>query len=139
MAENIRINKEDGIVEVVSLGIVTKENIESLITKIKQIGNEFGINKVLLDTTKQELMPDITSIYEIFSKMPCNLRIAILANQEQNTLHDVKFAETVARNRSIQVKIFFLREAALEWLEKSINALSLKRLEKDAVKIHGTS
>ena len=113
MPDVIKINEESDIVEIKSFGVVSEKNIKSSIAKVTQINEEIGINKVLVDTTEQESMPNIIDIFFLFSRFPRDLRVALLANQDQSTLKEILFSETVAVNRGITVKIFQLRDEAL--------------------------
>lgn len=115
MPDVIKINEESDIVEIKSFGVVSKKDIKSSIAKATQINEEIGINKVLVDTTEQESMPNTFDIFFLFSRFPRDLRVALLANQDQSTLKDIIFSGTVAVNRGITVRIFKSREKALSW------------------------
>lgn len=116
MPDKIKINEESGIVEIISFGAVSKRDIESSIAKTNQINEEIGINKVLVDTTEQDSMPNTFDIFSLFSQFPRDLRVALLANQDQPTSQEILFSETVAVNRGLTVRVFKSREEALSWL-----------------------
>lgn len=119
MPDLIEINKESGILEIKSFDVVSQRDIESSIAEVSRLKDEIGISKILVDTTKQKSMPDMTPLFKLFSEFPNDLRVALLANEDQSTLSSIQFAETVASNRKCKFKIFFLRDAALEWLKDS--------------------
>ncbi len=98
--------------------MVEEGDIENSIKLITKINEQSGVNKVLVDTTEQESMPNTFSEFSIFSEFPRNFRVALLANQEQPTVEDIRFVETVAQNRGIQMQVFNTRKEALEWLEE---------------------
>jgi hypothetical protein len=114
----VEINKEDGIIEIKSFGVLSQRDFESSVAEVNRIKNETGVNKVLVDTREQELVPDITTLFKLFSESLSELKVAMFANKEQSTLSALQFSETVAHNRKVEIKIFFLREAALVWLNK---------------------
>lgn len=116
MPDDIKINKEYGVIEIRSFGKVSMKDIESSIKRVKQIHEEIGIDKVLVDTTEQESMPSTINIFEIFSKFPRDVKVALLTNICQITSQDIHFAETVAQNRGIRINEFEAQENALNWL-----------------------
>jgi ethanolamine utilization protein EutP (predicted NTPase) len=116
MPDRIEVNEDVGIIKVESYGVVSKEDIANSITKIRQILNEKGINKILVDTTKQETMPSTYGIFDLFSTFPREFRLALLTQQSQATAEDISFVETVGVNHGVQVKIFHEEEQALQWM-----------------------
>ncbi len=118
MPDIIELNPEKRIIEIRSYGTVEGGDIENTIKLITKINEQSGVDKVLVDTTEQESMPSTFREFSIFSELPRIFRIALLANQDQPTAEDIRFVETVARNRGIQMKIFNTRKEALEWLEE---------------------
>ena len=61
-------------------------------------------------------MPDGLSIFELFSTLPDEFKVAMLIQQSQGTAKDIFFAERVAKHQSIRMGIFFTREKSLQWL-----------------------
>jgi hypothetical protein len=116
MPDVISINTELNLIEVRSTGVVRKNDILSSIAKIIEIHKETGLNKVLVDTTRQASMPMATEAFEIFSNWPPELKLAFLTRPQQPTEEDIIFAETVGVNRSGRMKIFQDQSAAIEWL-----------------------
>ena len=117
MPDKIRVNEELGIIEVQSYGMVSKEDIAESITQVRHIFDTKGLNKVLVDTTRQETMPSTVGIYDLFSTFPRKFKLAMLIEESQATKKDISFAETVGSNRAVQVKIFHEKEQALHWLD----------------------
>ncbi len=117
MPENITINKELGIIEVHSYGDVTREVLDLSLVTLKQIAEDTGIRMVLVDTTEQETMPTITDIFYFVVKLPETFRFAIIVSEKQSSKDDQDFLETVAYNRFFNVKEFFSRKEAVEWLK----------------------
>ncbi len=118
MPDLLTINKDENIIEIKSYGVVSKNDIKESIAKIKQINNEIGINKVMVDTTKQESMPGTMGIFDIFTIFPRDFKVAVLTNEGQLTSEDIHFIETIAHNRGIMIKEFSSIEDAKEWLHK---------------------
>lgn len=117
MPENITINKELGIIEVHSYGNVTREDLDLSLVTVKQIKEDTEIKRVLIDTTEQEKMPSIMDIFEFVEKLPETFRFAIVASEKQPTKDNHDFLETAAANRLLNVKKFFSRKEAIDWLK----------------------
>lgn len=118
MPDTIKLNKDQGIIEIRSYGKVENSDIENSIRRVTEIYKQSGVNKVIVDTTEQESMPSTLKIYSLFSLFPRDLLVAMVVNQEQPTKGNIRFAESVAQNRGIRIKQFNSREDALKWLKK---------------------
>ncbi len=116
MPENITINKELGFIEVHSYGDVMREDIDLSSATVNQIGEDTGIRMVLIDTTEQETMPNIMDIFGFVEKLPETFRCAIVVSEKQPTKDNQDFFEPVAVNRCFNVKEFFSRKEAIDWL-----------------------
>lgn len=117
MPDKIRLNEDRGIIEIESYSVITKVDIAESISKVQQILNDKGINKILVDTTKQDTMPSTLAIFDLYSTFPQEFRIAILIQKSQVTAEDISSAETVAVNRGVLMKVFCEKEPALQWLD----------------------
>jgi hypothetical protein len=118
MPDKFKINKELDLMEIYSYGIVTAVDIEESIAKAQAAYEEYGINKLLVDTKDQQKMPGTVSIFKIFSSFPRHISLAIIADKKQVTVDDIIFGENVAVNRGIRMQVFYDREAALKWLKE---------------------
>ena len=116
MPDKVVYNRELGVIEVDSYGVVTRDDISGSIEKIQQIQREQGVNRLLVDTTRQDQIPNSIDILEIFSNYPDDIQTVLLVEGEQATEEDVYLVETVAVNRGKNIKIYRDREKALEWL-----------------------
>jgi predicted metal-binding protein len=99
---------------------VTQEDLDSSVSKVKQIEEDTGIRTVLVDTTEQETMPSTINIFDFVLKLPRAFRFAVVVSEKQVTNDDQHFLETVAVNRNISVKKFFSKEKTLEWLKSEL-------------------
>ena len=126
MPDEINVDEQSGIIHVRSYGILTKNDVLDSIRQMSQINTEMNINKVFIDTREQEKLLNVLDIYEIFTKFPKHIFVALLAEEDQKTFPNVSFTETFCQNRGLKVKMFFSKDAAMEWLgkaNKSINML----------------
>ena len=121
MPDYIIFNENLSLIEIDSTGIVLKEDIQKSIERVNQLSLS-GINRVLVDTTKQIKLPSTFDVFEIFSMFPRGIKVALLVSKNQSTFGDINFAETVAMNRGISVRVFETREESLSWLGVDIKA-----------------
>ena len=121
MPEEVKLNEEEGVIEVSSHGVVTKQDIADSVDIISEIKRNKGINKVLVDTREQTSMPNTIEIVELFiEKFPDNMKVAIITSEKQPTKRDIDFAEVVAANRFFdKFKMFPSKEQALAFLNQS--------------------
>ncbi len=117
MHDGIKVDEDRGIMQVDSYGTSSKQDIADSISEIKQVYADRGFHKVLVDTTRQEAMPGIVDIFEVFSTFPRELKLALLLKRKQRTEEDLYFGEDVGVNRGVLMKIFYDREQAIEWLD----------------------
>lgn len=118
MPENIIIHKEAGFIEVFSYGKVTLEMMNFSLGKVTELVRGMGLRGLLVDTTDQETMPGTIKTYSFATNLPRSFKIAVVVSEEQPTLEDLHFFETVARNRALMVKNFFSREKAIAWIAR---------------------
>lgn len=116
MEEIVFFNHEDRIIEVFSSENVSPKSLENQLLKIKKLGKEFHVNKVMIDTTKGKKIPSPVEIYGFMSKLPRDFSYAILADVSKDFFSDLEFAENVSVNRGIKVQLFTKKVEALDWL-----------------------
>ena len=117
MPENLTVNKELGIIEILSYGKVSLEDSLSSLDTLHTLMGESGIRKVLSDTRKQNFQPSMMNIYEFGTKLPHKVQIAVIVSQDQPTTDAISFLDNVAFNRGVNIRLFGSRSDALEWLE----------------------
>lgn len=116
MPDVVRVNDELGIVEIESHGVVSKDDIAASFDQLKAILETQKIDKLLVDTTKQETMPTTGEIYELFTAFPTEYKMALLIDESQKTAEDISLVETVTVNRAIDARLFTDRAEAIAWL-----------------------
>ena len=121
MPEEVKLNKEEGIIEVSSYGVVTKREIADSVDIISEIKRSEGVDKILVDTREQTLMPGTIEIVELFAeKFPHDMKVAVITSEEQATKRDIDFAEIIAANRFFdKFRMFPSKEQAMAWLNQS--------------------
>ena len=113
MPENVKINKELGIIEVNSFGEVSKDDIVSSLVSVDKISIETEISKVLVDTREVTSFPKTLEIFGVAeSKVPRGIKFAVIVGDAETP----RFFETVARNRGFQMQNFRTKDEALKWL-----------------------
>jgi hypothetical protein len=76
-----------------------------------------GINNILVDTTKQKELPDVFQLLDIFSELPLLFKSALIFNKSQASAKEIRFMETISVNRDKNMRCFYNREQAVDWLK----------------------
>ena len=116
MPETVTVNKELNIIEVRSFGSILTEQLARSVAEVKRIHRETSIDKVFVDTHGLTSFPGTIDIFEIAKGFPRGIRIAVLAVAEQEMKGDLQFAQTVAQNRGVLIRLFESKDEAIEWL-----------------------
>jgi hypothetical protein len=102
-------------------GAHSAENALRFLTESFAASAKTGHTALLLEFNLSGSSLDSTSIFDVVSKRTGPAlkmrKIAYYDNSERD-LAKVKFAETVARNRGVNVRLFQDLDAAKDWLEK---------------------
>lgn len=117
MPEKVKVNRELNIIEVILFGDVTVEDSISSLSSVEKLSKETGITNILVNSTKETSLPSIAKIYNFSSNLPRSIRFAVIAEEDQSTIHDLHFLETVAKNRGFLVQIFTSKNEALKWFK----------------------
>ena len=118
MPQRVLFNEELGIIEVISTGIVTHQDLQSSLQRIKAISEETGTDKVLVDTTGEEELPAVLDLDDFGATLPGSLKFAILVAEAQPTAKKAEFVRSTASIRGALMRTFASREDALEWLDQ---------------------
>ena len=100
--------------------IWTKSKALSVQEEATQIIKELGLKGILLDIRNGSLQGSTTEFYEVISRYTeaykTEVKLAAILSPEDLKLDDVQFAENVAINRSIPIRIFSDLKKAKNWL-----------------------
>ncbi len=118
MPEKVFVNKQLGIIEVKSYGIVTRENLSSVLESIEAIMKETGIYKVIVDTSEEKILPNMWDLDGFGASIPATLKIAIVVIDEQPTARKTEFVKNVTSFNGVQIQTFASRQNSLEWLNE---------------------
>ena len=116
MPEKVKINKEKGILEVELSGDVIVEHVSSAMKQVHEILSKKGINKLLVDSSKQTSAPKTFEIHALISNFPPGFKIALFCKETQEISNDVQFVETIGINKGFPIQMFFQKEEAVQWL-----------------------
>jgi hypothetical protein len=119
MSHDIRIH-ESGVVEIVHTGEMTiKEATESR-DEAGAIMNKRGLRHVLADVSQTRHSESTVDLFEFnsthYDVFPQGTWLAVVIPPGKSQRASAEFAETVAVNRGIAMKIFMNRDSAFTWL-----------------------
>ena len=119
MPEEVSILADLGIIQVDSYGEVTEADLLASMEEVLEIQNTRGFTRVFVDASKETSLPKTLPLHQFRSVLSTDammLKIAVLASESLR--EDLRFLETVTRNRGMQVRIFDSREKAMTWLQE---------------------
>jgi type II secretory pathway component PulC len=116
MPVDVFVNKDLGVIEVRSYGVVTREDLFSALESTKVLINKINNNKVLVDTSEEKELPNILDLDDFGSSIPKYMKMAIVVTDEQPTAMRSRFIGNIASIKGAKTNTFTSREDALEWL-----------------------
>ena len=116
MPDKISIDEELKLLTILSYGKVTSDDISESIDTLTKLFHEGKIDKVLVDTTKQESVPSFSKLFTLSERFPPGLKIALFATKEQLTYVNLDFFELTSKNKHKMVQVFNSISEAKEWL-----------------------
>jgi hypothetical protein len=116
--------EEPGVVETVHSGVVTMQEMRQVMAATGALAAEHACRRFLIDA--RELEPgagsafDLLKLVELLVSLPPGSieRQAILSSSTTKGVQDIRFVETAARNRGLDVLMFADRDEALAWLSE---------------------
>ncbi len=117
MPYELKVNKDSGIIELISFGSVSREQVIESMEKVNRLSEETGIKRLFVDSREVDAMPNTIDQFELTSKFPRFLKMAILIPEESELTATYKFGETVGVNRGIPIRVFVSESEAIEWLK----------------------
>jgi uncharacterized protein YrzB (UPF0473 family) len=125
MVYNMEVQNKGDYLHFIVTGQNTRENVINYLKEVFEICNEKKIYNILIE---ENLMGKSLSIVDIFNIVDKGsermknafLQIAYLDTNEEHDLNLLKFAETVALNRQVFVRLFSDLFNAENWLKDTI-------------------
>jgi hypothetical protein len=125
MSHTIRV-LDDGILEIVHTGRMTIQEATESRNEAAGIMKERGLRYVLADVSQTDHSEATMDLYEFnashYDVLPPRTRIAVVIPQDPAQVESARFAETVALNRGIAMKIFLEYDDAIQWLRQKAEA-----------------
>ena len=122
MPQEVKINRERGIIEIRSYGHVSFQDAADTMSDVGQINRETGLSKVLEDARYETATFGTVHMFVFFSiVIPTFLRMATFVTEETKTKDQRHFGEIVATNGGYQVRLFNCQTEALCWLNRQSN------------------
>lgn len=117
MPYELNVNRESGIIELRSFGSVSREEVIESMKEIVHLSTEIGIVLLLVDSRQTTAMPNTIDVFDVTSKFPRSIKMAILVSADSELMESYLFGETVGLNRGIPIRVFVSESEALEWLK----------------------
>jgi hypothetical protein len=121
MAYDMKVICEDDYLHVVVTGDNTPEDVAGYLEEVRRVCREHELSKVLIEENLAGPQFTTLDVYEVVSAVSRGVAPAIrhVAFVDTNPAHDfahIQFAETVAVNRGVNVKVFRDVPSATAWI-----------------------
>ncbi len=116
MPVELFVNKDLGVIEVRSYGVVTRKDLFSALELSNALRVESNINKVIVDTSEEKGLPNILDLDDFGSSIPRSVKAAIIITNEQSMAMRSRFIVNIASVKGAHIDMFSTREDALKWL-----------------------
>ncbi len=121
MAHDLKTICEDGYLHATITGDNTPEDVAAYLGRVREICTEHGLSKVLIEENLLGPPFDAVDIYDTVSAAtvgvaPAIRQVAFVDTNPEHRFANMKFAETVAVNRGVNVKVFRDVPSAVEWI-----------------------
>ena len=121
MKARLTYRAEDGYLHVKVRGQNTAENVGAYLAEVRTACVERSYKAVLIEENLDGPGLPLLKVFELASKgsedvWRLSLKIAFVDVNPEHDPDNVRFAETVALNRGVNVKVFFDVEQARQWL-----------------------
>lgn len=109
------------IIETAYVGLLDHAELEAAVRATIELAQRTGTLRFLADCSRLEGGHSIMALYGIANTLSASsaahgMREALLLPALPKAAEDVRFWETVCRNRGLTVRIFEDRKAAMDWL-----------------------
>jgi hypothetical protein len=122
---------EHGIVEVVHTGRMTIKEATASRNEAGETMAERGLSNVLADVSRTEHDRTTLDLFEFnashYDVFPSGSRLAVVIPPDPVNAEPAHFAETVAVNRGIAMKIFLSYDEAFAWLARREELTELEK------------
>jgi hypothetical protein len=123
MAYDMKVMDEDDYLHVVVTGDNTPEDVAGYLDQIRRVCAERALSKVLIEEDLTGPQLGTVDVYDVISAAsqevaPAIRSIAFVDTNPQHAFAPMKFAETVAVNRGVHVKVFRDVPSAKAWIRQ---------------------
>jgi hypothetical protein len=119
MPEEVSILADLGIIQVDSYGHVSERDLLASMEEVLAIYRDRGFSRVFVDASRETSLPATLPLHQfgaVLSEDATSLKFAVLVSEQVR--EELRFLETVTRNRGMEVRMFASRDEALAWLKE---------------------
>ena len=114
------VSKDLKFVEISASGIISDQDMLESRKSVEQAWHKHGITRVLVDAREVAELPGTSGLFAFGSSVhetpiPPDFRFAVAVGKEVE--EDLRFLETVSRNRGVPIRLFPSVNKARDWLE----------------------
>ena len=117
MAEDVSIADDGTCIVVLSPGKPSPDEMRRTLVRIKALGREHSVDRVLVDASRRDALPPISILHDgarmLAAALGPAVRVAVLVNAVTD---EHRYFENVAINEGADIAYFLDRDAAHAWL-----------------------
>ncbi|NTV47943.1 MAG: hypothetical protein HGB11_15805 [Chlorobiales bacterium] len=115
------MNEEINGIETVYSGNISANEIQGALKQNLELSQKHGVTRLLADCTHLKPGRSVLNTYEFATQLESipgiyQLKEAMILPIMQEAAEEIRFFETAARNRGLNVRVFSSREEAIKWL-----------------------
>jgi hypothetical protein len=118
MPNDLLVNETQKLITIKSHGKVTPDEMGGTLKELQSIMQDKEICCVMVDTTKQDEMPSMSSLVFLIEEFPDDMKFALLLAEDQATEDDLKFLEDACAQKGKLLKCFKSENEADTWLQE---------------------
>jgi hypothetical protein len=117
MPQDVKMNTEHNVIEVRSYGHVSLRHLSASREWVELIMKQSGFNRVLVDATELETLPDTENLKQFGSTLPRSAKFAaVLPDEEAPAKNLALILRSLGKQGGVS-KTFFSKKQALAWLK----------------------
>jgi hypothetical protein len=117
MPQQVTLSRDERYIHVESWGDVSLDDLVDSMKQLVDLSREKGLKRVFVNATRETSSPSSPEIFQFGKRVAKHLQYVKLAVVISKSLEeDLRFFESVSRNRGADVRIFDSSTDALKWL-----------------------
>lgn len=117
MPEKVTVRDDLKVIYVESFGDVSIEDLKVSLQEVIKLRRVTGYNRVLVNASEETSLPSPFAVFQFASQLAESMRtLKIGVIRSKKLQEELRFLETVSRNRGAEIELFDTEESTVAWL-----------------------